>query len=56
MNSRDLKAPSMRNLSEAELSRVTGGSADMIPLRDSRLLDDERGDIIPLRGSLALAE
>lgn len=55
MNSQAMKA-SMRNLTEAELTHVTGGSADMVPLRESRLLDDQAGDIIPLRNSLAVLE
>jgi hypothetical protein len=55
MNSEAMKA-SMRNLTEAELTHVTGGSADIIPVRDSRLVDDQVGDIVPLRNSLAVQD
>jgi hypothetical protein len=55
MNSQVMKA-SVRNLTEAELTHVTGGAADIIPLRDSRPVDDQVGDIIPLRNSLAVLD
>ena len=50
MNPQVEKAKSPRTLTEAELIHVTG-AGDMIPLRDSRAVEDQAGDMIPMRES-----